>query len=246
MLRNIKNLFGYKIHAKDGIIGEVYDFFYDDEAWTVRYLVADIETWLLDRKVLISPEAFGQPEWELRYFPVKLTREQVKNSPDIDTHKPISRQHQIELHNYYGWPLYWHASGPYTIPPVPHISEMEPGKASNQEDERDSHLQSMREVKNYYIHAIDGEIGHVSDFLIDDKTWIIRYIVVDTGSWLPGKKILIAPLWIHKVCWEESKVYVDLPKEMIKNSPKYDPSIPVSREYEIALYEYYCRPKYWV
>ncbi|MFN3533648.1 MAG: PRC-barrel domain-containing protein [Candidatus Brocadia sp.] len=246
MLRNIKDLFGYKIHAKDGNIGEVYDFFFDDETWAIRYLVADVETWLLDRKVLISPEAFGQPEWESRYFFVTLTQQQVKNSPNIDTHKPISRQHQIELHNYYGWPLYWHASGPYTIPPVTHISETAQEKASTGEDERDSHLRSMREVKNYHIHAIDGEIGHVSDFLVDDKAWIIRYIVVDTGSWLPGKKILIAPLWIHKVCWEESKVYVDLPKEMIKNSPKYDSSIPVSREYEIALYEYYCRPKYWV
>lgn len=246
MLRNIKDLFGYKIHAKDGNIGEVYDFFFDDETWTVRYLVADVETWLLDRKVLITPEAFGQPSWELGYFPVALTQQQVKNSPDIDTHKPVSRQHQIELHNYYGWPLYWHASGPYTIPPVPHISETELETASNREDERDSHLRSMREVKNYYIHAIGGEIGHVSDFLVDDNTWVIRYIVADTGGWLPGKKILIAPLWIHKVCWEESKVYVDLPKEMIKNSPEYDLSSPVNREYEIALYEYYCRPKYWV
>ncbi len=244
MLRNIKNLFGYKIHAKDGDIGEVCDFFFDDETWTVRYLVADVETWLLDRKVLISPAAFGQPEWELGYFPVTLTQQQVKNGPDIDTHKPISRQHQIELHNYYGWPLYWHAAGPYNIPPVTHISETAQEKASTREDERDSHLRSMREVKNYHIHAIGGEIGHVSDFLVDDKTWVVRYIVVDTGSWLPGKKILIAPLWIHKVCWEESKVYVDLPKEMVENSPKYDPSIPVSREYEIALYDYYCRPKY--
>lgn len=246
MLRNIKNLFGYKIHARDGTIGEVCDFFFDDETWAVRYLVADVETWLLDRKVLISPAAFGQPEWESEYFSVVLTRQQVKNSPDIDTHKPISRQHQIELHNYYGWPLYWHAGGPYNIPPVTHIAETEQEKASTRKDERDSHLRSMREVKNYHIHAIGGEIGHVSDFLVDDKTWVVRYIVVDTGSWLPGKKILIAPLWIDKVRWEESKVYVDLPKEMIKNSPKYDPSIPVNREYEIALYDYYCRPKYWV
>ncbi len=246
MLRNIKNLLGYKIHAQDGNIGEVYDFFFDDETWAVRYLVVDVENWILDRKVLLSPAVCGQPAWELGYFPVTLTREQVKNSPDIDTHKPISRQHQIELHNYYGWPLYWHAPGPYTIPPVPHISETGQEKASNREDDRDSHLRSMREVKNYRIRATGGEIGHVSDFLIDDKRWIIRYIVVDTGNWLTGKKRVIAPLWVEKIRWEESKIYVDLSRDVIKKSPEYDPSIPVSREYEIALYEYYCRPKYWV
>ncbi len=227
MLRNIKNLFGYK-STPGMVLSERYMISFSKTRHGGTISRSRCRNLAPGSKSPHISGSFGQTEWESRYFPVTLTQQQVKNSPDIDTHKPVFRQHQIELHNYYGWPLYWHVGVPYNTPPVTHISETEKGKASTREDERDSHLRSMREVKNYHIHAIDGEIGHVSDFLIDDKTWVIRYIVVDTGSWLPGKKILIAPLWIDKVRWEESKVYVDLPKEMIENSTKYDTSCSVA------------------
>jgi hypothetical protein len=109
----------------------------------------------------------------------------------------------------------------------------------------DPHLRSTQEVLGYYIHASDGDLGHVEDFIVDDDNWTIRYMVVDTRNWLPGKKVLVAPEWITEVSWGESKVYVDLTQDAIKDSPEYDPTETVNRLYEERLYDFYGRPKYW-
>ena len=241
MLRSIKSMFGYIILAKDGDIGKVHDFFFDDEKWTIRYLVVDTRYWLPGRKVLISPVALGQPDWDSMRFPVHLTKEQVENSPDIDTDKPFSRQQQIDLHTYYRWPPYW--SIPIIPPPLP-ISDTTQ-ETSVQRDKGDPHLRSTKEVTGYRIEATDGEIGHVEDFILEDKDWVIRYMVVDTKNWLPGRKVLISPQWIERVSWNEKKVHVDLSREAVENSPQYDEAAPVNREYEVRLYDYYGRPTYW-
>jgi sporulation protein YlmC with PRC-barrel domain len=107
-------------------------------------------------------------------------------------------------------------------------------------------LRSLEEVKGYHIQATDGKIGHVEDFIVDDESWEIRYLVVDTRKWLHGKQVLLSPKWIQEIKWLESNVYVDLSREAVRNSPKYDPFSPVNREYEIRLYDYYGRPKYWM
>lgn len=234
MLMSIQSLYGYRIHAVDGDIGEVYEFLFDDKAWTIRYLVVNTSTWLPGRKVLISPVVFKQPDLASEKFPVTLTREEVKNSPDIAADKPVSLQHQIELYKYYG-PLNRPAEGYYNVLPFP-----------PPEKEGDPHLRSTREVSSYRVHASDGDIGHVDDFIVDMKDWVIRHMVINTGNWLPGKKVLISPGWITRISWRNEKVYVDIPKDIIKDSPGYDPSAPVNRQYEIHLYDYYGRPKYWV
>jgi hypothetical protein len=109
----------------------------------------------------------------------------------------------------------------------------------------DSRLRSARDVMGYYIEATDGDIGHVDDFLIDDSEWAIRYMIVDTRNWWPGKKVLISPEWISQVSWPDSRVYVDLTREGVKTAPEYDPSRPVEREYETRLYRHHDRPSYW-
>ena len=106
-------------------------------------------------------------------------------------------------------------------------------------NEGDPHLRSTSEVKGYSIHATDGDIGEVEDFIVDDTTWSIRYLIVDTGNWLPGKKVLLSPGWIKEIKWETSAVYVDIPVNNIKNSPEYDPSQPLSETYENDLFHYY-------
>jgi sporulation protein YlmC with PRC-barrel domain len=241
MLRSIDKIFGYSIKAKDGLIGAVYDFLVDDEQWVIRYLVAETGKWLKKKKVLISPAAFfGKPEWESKTFPVILTKKMVENSPDIDTDRPVSRQKEMEVLEYYRWPIYWYPQAMFPTGPPPIKN-----KKKRDVDSGDIHLRSAREIIEYQIQASNGEIGHVEDFVLDDESWNIRYMVVDTRNWLPGRKVIISPQWIEKISWVESKVHVGLALEIIEKSPEYDPSAPVNREYEEVLYDYYGRPKYW-
>ena len=110
----------------------------------------------------------------------------------------------------------------------------------------DSHLRSTEGVKGYHIEAADGEIGHVDGFVMDDEAWALRYIEVATRNWWPGKKVLVAPAWIERVSWTDSKVYVGLSREAIQNGPEYVESKPITREYENRLYFHYGRPPYWL
>jgi len=251
MLRSLKSLRRYRIAARDGEIGEIYDFFFDEELWTVRYLVVDNGRWLPGRKVLLSPHVIGQPVPDASNVPVDMTREQVESSPEIDTDKPVSRQREIELYQHYGWSPYWSGAGmgavpmgPVAAPPLAAIPE--PTGGTEEKQKGDPHLRSTQEVAGYHIQASDGSIGHVEDFVVDDVTWDLRYLVVDTRNWLPGRKVLISPQWIvAPISWAESTVNVILTREQVKESPVFDPAAPVNREYEARLYDYYGRPSYW-
>jgi hypothetical protein len=255
MIKSVNNLKDYTIVGTDGEVGDVVEFYFDDQKWTIRYLVADTGTWLTGRRVLISPMALGKIDWNSSRLQVNLSREQVENSPGIDTDKPVSRQHEIEFYKYYGYPHYW--AGPYLWGPVPYpvgYAMPAPPTGSNtvqeeissaEREQSDVHLRSTKEVTGYYIEATDGNIGHVEDLLVDDESWTVRYIIVDTRNWWPGKKVLVSPEWIGSVSWTDSKVYVELSREAIQNSPEYDTSRPLTREDEKRLYAHYQRPEYW-
>jgi hypothetical protein len=250
MLRSLNEMINYQLSATNGEIGKCKDFLFDDEHWTIRYMVADTGRWLLGRKVLISPISIGEPDWRYQRFPVNLTKEQIENSPALDEHAPVSRQYERKYNNYYYWPYYWGGEyawgpGPYP-PPTPAFRMAEPVKdLEDEENPEENHLRSVKEVDGYHIQASDGDIGHVEDYIVQDKTWTIRYMVVDTRNWLPGRKVLVAPKWIESVDWVNRKVEVNLSTKEIKNSPEYDPSLPVNREYETRLYDFYGRPVYW-
>lgn len=250
MLRDINSLKGYVIHATDGELGKVDEFYFDDKTWAIRYLVVKTGGWLSSRKVLISTAALKrEPDWRARAMPVNLTREQVRNSPDIDTDKTVTRLHELELHKHYAWPLYWGEgfysggmSGGALYPP--HAEKPNEDLAGEpQRPEPQTSLQSTRAVTGYRLHAADGVIGHVENYIVDDANWAIRYLVAGTGTWLPGRKVLISPHWIERVEWETSEVFVDLTRLAIEASPQYDPSQPVSEDYESGLYDHYGRPK---
>jgi hypothetical protein len=264
MLRNLKDLENYKISATDGEIGSVKDFYFEDDAWVVRYFVVDAGTWLTSRKVLISPISVHHPDWLERTLPVSITKQQVKNSPDFDTDKPVSRQNEEQYLGYYGYPYYWGGGGmwgeglyPYAMVPgyAPGYgvdrAEREREMEAYLRDERarhrndDPHLRSCNAVTGYHIHATDGDIGHVSGFLVDDETWAIRYLVIDTSNWWVGHKVLIAPPWIKGVHWSEQTVSVDLSRESIKNAPPYDLTSDWGRDQELNLYRHYGRNAYW-
>jgi len=249
MKRIISRLVGCKVRAKDGDLGRVEDFYFDDHRWIIRYMVVDTRRWLQGRQVLISTAALKRPDWKARAFPVNLTKEQVRNSPSIDTDKPVSRQHEVALHDYYEWPVYWGVGvQPYTGVGYPVPARLGLGARRRElslEKPEDPNLRSTDTVTGYSLHAPDGDIGRVQDFVVDDETWAIRYVVVDTHNWLPGKKVLMFPAWISRVSWGKSKVFVDLSRESIKNCPAFDPSKPVTRSYEERLFDHYGRAKYW-
>lgn len=240
MLRSAKSLRDYHIRASDGNIGRVHDFLFDGERWAIRYAVVNTGEWLPGRKVLLIPDVLGPPSTEGEILPVDLTREQVENSPDIDTDRPISRQHEVDLYEYYGWSPYWSGGG--------EPAEHEAGTQARVQTAApaETTLRSMRHVAGHAIHASDGHIGHVEDFVLDDEEWIIRYMVADTRNWLPGRKVLISPVWVSRIDWPAEEVRLDHSKEEIRQSPPYDPNQPVNRQYELRLYDYYGRRKYWV
>ena len=252
MKRSIKSLEGYSLKETDGEIGEVDEFYFDDVSWTIRYLVVKTGNWLSGRKVLISPAALLQPDWENEDFPVNLTKEQIKNSPDIDTDKPVSRQHEEELSSYYTWDTYWgddaHGAGIFGAMPS-QLYESEIGDPESfdrsfveEQGNNDPHLQSTDAVEGYSIHATDGEIGKVVDYIVDDTNWKIDYLVVDTGNWLNSKKVLLSTNWITNVKWDNELVIVSVSTDKVKNSPDYDPDQPVNSSDEKNLYDYYGKP----
>ena len=246
MLNKAKTLKGYKLNGLDGEIGTVKEFYFDDRHWTIRYLVADTGNWLLERQVLISPYALANVNKEEQYIAIDLTKKQIEDSPSVDTHKPVSRQFEEAYYGYYGWPMYW--SDQYIWGTYPNI-ERDPKKwIKHTQDEKawDPHLSSTYDVSGHDIQAIDGEIGHVEDFIIDDETWEIRYLIIDTGDWWPGKKVLVSPKWIERVSWNESKIFVNLLRETIKQSPEYTEESLLTRDYETGLHRHYNRQGYWV
>ncbi len=252
MLRSAKSFFGLELKASDGFIGHCRDFLFDDKPWTARYLVADTGKWLSTRLVLVSAYALNDPDLgtHVSDIPVNLTREQIEAAPGIDTDSPVSRRHELEMARFFSHPLYWQGEGLWGETGIPeNLAPPSPEEldrhAQQLETIDDSHLRSVQEVIGYKVEASDGELGHVDDIIIENTTWALRYLVVDTRNWLPGRKVLISPEWATTVDWYESQVEIHLDREAIKDSPPYDPLKPVNRDYEGKLYDYYGRPVYY-
>ena len=245
MLIEAKVLKGSSLHCIEGDFGSVNEFYFDDRYWVVRYLVANSTNWPLSRRVLISPFSLSGIDQMDRKVSVLLSKQQIEDSPSIDTDEPVSRQYEESFNGYYGLPDYW--GGPYMWGGTSHIERdpsrwTRPGAGGKPWDR---HLRSTNEVTGYHLSAIDGEIGHVDDFIIDDATWSIRYLVVATKNWWPGKKVLISPTWIDNVSWKDREVVASLSREAIKSAPEFTDSSFLTRDYEMSLHRYYNRHGYW-
>ncbi|MGV3533548.1 MAG: PRC-barrel domain-containing protein [Chthoniobacteraceae bacterium] len=253
MLHHLASLHGYHLAATDGEIGKVRDVYFDDHTWTVRYLIVGAGSWLTGRDVLIAPRSLGAIDLEARTIAVQLTQEQVRNSPPIETAQPISRHYEMQFHEYYGWDPYWmNAAGvpglwapfpPAVMPPMP---PPDAEQHAIDESKRDPHLRSVEEVSGYGIHAQDGEIGHVTDFIADDAAWRIRYMAVKTGVLMFGRTVLLSPEWIERISFDRKEVFVNMPQQAIKEAPEYDETAPITREFEESLHRHYDRQAYWV
>ncbi|MGF6755850.1 PRC-barrel domain-containing protein [Paraburkholderia sp. GAS42] len=256
MLRTIESLKGCTVAASDGEIGSIEEVYFDDEAWGIRYLVVKTGNWISERRVLISPYSVRHSDPGATSVHVDLTRQQVSDSPAIDTHKPVSRQHEAEYLRYYGYPNYWGGLGVWGMSSYPAFGPgLLPDVSTDTREQLalyadkppgDSHLRSTDAVDGYHIEAADGVFGHVSGFIFDDQTWTMRYLVVDTRNWWPAaKEVLIATDWIFLIDWYETTVSTELTRDAIKDSPAYDSSVPVVRDYETELYAFYGKKGYW-
>ncbi|MBP8866769.1 MAG: PRC-barrel domain-containing protein [Propionivibrio sp.] len=245
MLGQAKTLEKFALFSLDGEIGNIKEFYFDDKHWTIRYLVVDTGNWLISRNVLISPYSLTSVDAKFKIIFIDSTKHQIENSPSINSDKPISEEFERDYFGFYGFPMYW--GGPYMWGPSPYIVRDRNlwKKYANGEKAWNPHLRSTREVSGYSIHATDGEIGHVVDFIIDDETWAIRYLVIDTQNWWPGKKVLLSPLWVERVNWSESQVFVTMSRSTIKESPEYIEEDMLNREYEIKLHQHYNHQGYW-
>ena len=235
MLNKIKTLKGYRLDGLDGEIGKVKEFYFDDKYWTIRYLVADSGNWLSDRQVLISPHALLAVNKEEQNIAINLTKKQIEDSPPLKSDKPVSRQYEKAYHMYYGWPMYW--MGPYPWGPYPYIVRDRDAflREDSEKKKWDPNLRSTNAVSGYHIQASDGEIGNVEDFIVDDEMWTIRYLVINTRNWWPGKEVLVSPKLIERVSWDESKVFVNLTRNTIMQSPEYTEPLIVEAKSDIPI-----------
>jgi hypothetical protein len=257
VLRTVESLHRCTVVALDGDMGTVDQALFDDEAWGVRYLVVETGNWIGERKVLISPYSIKPSDPGSGALHVNLTRQQVRDSPNIDTHKSVYRQYETTHLLYYGYPRYWGSSnvwGTSAYPAftgsleAPHHEPDAPMGSDPHTDEppADVHLRSTDAVKGCHIRAVDGSIGHVSGFIFDDVAWVIRYLTVDTRNWWPGgKEVLLATQWLSGTDWFDSTVSTDLTRDAIRNSPEYDDAVLLTRGYEKTLHGFYGKQAYW-
>jgi uncharacterized protein YrrD len=250
VLYRIEQLIGMSVRAVDGEVGRIRDVLFDDAHWALRHLVCECEGWLGGRKVLIAPFAVESINWTQSRVQLRLTRQKVQDSPGIDSDQPVSRQQEAQLYGYYGYPYYWGGPLLWGASSYPMLSSMAPSPvtpppAPQADVDADAHLRSAKEVIGYHVETTTQPIGHVQDLLVDDHTWAVRYIVIDTRNWWPGKHVVIPPQWITQLDWAARVVSLDVDRDTVKGAPEFDPGNSFSRSAEIDLYRHYQRPGYW-
>jgi hypothetical protein len=256
MLRRLQEMLGADLEATDGSIGTLHDVFLDDETWTVRYVAVDTGLWL-GRLVLVSPIAIEWPDWQGRKIPLTLTRAEIESSPDLLSRPRLTREEEHEFAAYYGYPHYWGGANLWgwaerpgalnTAPPAGYVpaSALDPDANAANADAMTTSLYSGKEIRGYHIHALDGEIGHVDDFIIDEGSWSVRYLQIDTSNWIGGKTVLLATRWIQRIDPADGKIHVEVTKDRIENSPQFNQNELIDRPFEERLHQHYGLPAYW-
>ncbi len=245
---------GYDIEATDGSIGMVSDFLFDDRNWKLRWLVVDNSSWLSERRLLLHASVIGTTAYERRALTVALSKAQIEGSPTIRNDQPVSRQMELSLYDYFGASPLWEGGGyfgggaiasPLSSPPIYGQTRM--GSAEGDvlhRDERDPHLRSITAVTGYHVHAKDGLIGHVENFMIDDGRWDIRYIIIDTRNFWPGRHVLLSPHAVSDIDWLRHEFHLNLSRETVRTGPEWNPADLIDAEFEKRLHTHYNWPAY--
>jgi sporulation protein YlmC with PRC-barrel domain len=226
MLNSYNDLKTYSIRATDQRTGNVDDIYFDDEEWRVLYLVVQTGFLLTARQSLIGTNRVGRPDTDRGEVPVDLTAEELKSADSPQSDPPVSQQMPpaVAAQSMSAWPSFIVGTG---LDYSPGLAQDQLSLAAAEAEEAeehagDSHLRSMAEVIGYTVHATDGEIGAVDDFLIDPRTWRLQHLVIDTGSWLPGKRVVITTDWIADVDWAERHIRVNAGTQKIEDAPPFD------------------------
>lgn len=237
MTHNLKTYYGRKLSASDGEIGHVRDFLFDDQTWAVRYVVVDTGFWLAERKVLLSPHAFGDLDQPGKSLRVNLTRKQIEQSPALATLQPVTREYEEAYYTHYGWPTYWQGGGMWGSTPFPVFgaplppAPVEPAPVEAAPPATvDSHLRGTLAVEGYHLEASDGTMGRICGFVMEPKSWAIRHLVIETGHWLPGKQVDIPTDKIGRISYDDSAFFVNLTKAEVEQSPLHQPAAESAEE----------------
>ena len=211
MFRSLGDLMGASMIATDGEIGRICNFLFDDESWKIRYCVVDVGHWLARREVLLSMSAIDQPDWKTKTLRARLTKEQLRNGPDVDSKKPVSRQQEIAMREYFGWPAYWDTVVDKVFPP----NLIPAGREFPVHTEEDNHLRSWEDVIGYEVWASDGVVGCLESFVVDEAVWHIGYLDVKTGDWLQSRSVLVPTSWVKSISWADHHVNLQGSRERI-------------------------------
>ncbi|MEW9796571.1 PRC-barrel domain-containing protein [Alteromonas sp. CYL-A6] len=240
MMISFKQLTHFSIHTTDDRIGGCRDVLFDDQDFVARYLVADTNTWLpLSRKVVISPISVESIDMDDQQINVAMTAEVLKNSPSIDEHKPVSREYEETLFQYFGYGYYWIGPGawgdfahPGQLADLPHYEEQD----AQTTPAETNHLRACSEVNGYDVATLDDTVGHICDFVIDTTSWAIVLLVVDTNNWLPGgKKLAVPPIKMEKIDWSNHSVSIAFSHDALMQQPEVDSHKLADEDYVKAL-----------
>jgi len=230
MLQSVKELCRFRVQATDGKVGKAEDFYIEDGSWSVRYLLVNTGRFLLSNRVLVPPVYFGLADPKSRVLPVSLTKDQVLHCATSETEEPVSRRNERLVVSHYGGALYRRGGGPVgavhgTVSSLAlALAEADESTSPSAALDSGPALRSTQEVIGYQIEALDGPLGVAEDFLLDDDGWVIRYLLVNTKSWKPGRQVLIPPSWVQTVSWAESRIHVTVRREKLKAGQRFDPT----------------------
>lgn len=228
MLHSVKDVQDFQVAARDGDVGSLEEFLFDDRDWRIRYLLVKSGGWATARKILVSPLAIKEIDWEDESLTLDLTFQQIQQCPPWEADKPVSRQYEAEFARHYGYSFYWNQPYLWGESALPDLMstpglDTDPTQGEPQGGGADhAHLRSSREVTGYDLRTTDNTIGHVEDFLFDDKSWILPLLVAETREWWPGKHVLIATSRIEDIDKNERCIALRLTREEMEHEPDYD------------------------
>lgn len=209
MLESTDKLIGFSLSTQDGEIGDIKDFYFDDQNWNIRYLVVETGNWLFGRKVLISPFAINSVAWKSNLLNVGMTKDQVKSSPTIDTDLPVSKQMEKKLNDYYAWPRYGSPGMGYPTTGMIKVSKVVKSE-SDELANADKHLRSYKHVRDYKVYNADGFVGEAVDFLVNTSDWTLPYLIVGMPEALAEDMIAIPTNKIGSIDFSTYAVSVTL------------------------------------
>ncbi|MBV8793346.1 MAG: PRC-barrel domain containing protein [Hyphomicrobiales bacterium] len=262
MLFAVSGLMGCAVHASDGAVGAVKDFLFDDRTWKIRWMTVDARDWLPGQRVFIHPSAIvpltlpPKPKLpmmspgEALTLTLNLTRSQIEAGPHARVDDSVTRDMEALLYDHYGWDPYWGSSyfGPSLLPnaeaEIVGDAARRAAEAENPPLDGADHLHSAADFNGYYVHAEDGDIGHVENLLADDANWDIRYLVIATRNWWPGKVVQLSPYAVKDIDWFAEHVNMNVTRDQVRSAPAWDPLAMAEEVSEDDLHRHFGWPGY--